>query len=214
MALDTFANLKAYLRSQSTRSEMSDGNLDDFILQAERAMYANPVAMIKVRGEETRSTALLSTSSRFLALPTSYLSMRRMIVRLDVGTTAERDLDILFQAPDQMQVLDADGVPNFFTVTSQLEFNRLPLVADTVEMQYFKSLTDLSSSNTSNDILTNFPDVYVFGCLRYLWLFAQEEEKAEFYKGQFYEAIRGANKKDRSGRYGSSPRMRIEGATP
>ena len=214
MSLSTFAGLKDYLRNQSTRTEMSEPQLGDFILQAERAMYANPVQTMKVRSEETRATALLSTTSRFIALPDGYLSMRRLIVRLDVGTTGERDHDIKFRAPDQMQVSPNDGIPRFFTTTSQLEFDRLPLDADTIEMQYMKSLTDLSSANTSNDILTDYPDVYVFGSLIYLWLQAQEEEKSEFYKGRFYEAIRGANKKDRQGRYGANPRMRIEGATP
>jgi len=208
MALDTYTNLKAAIKAQSTRTEMSDAEIDDFIAMAEADMYSN-VDPIRIRDMESRQTASLSASSRFLALPDSFLEMRRLKLNLSLG-----DQDVRFMAPDQMNLDGTSGIPAFYSVTSQLEFNRVPDSAYTIEMQLYKKLTALSSSNETNAILTNYPTIYLFGALWGLWLMAQEEEKAEFYYSKFTQAIKGANTGDKAGKYGSAPFIRIEGSTP
>lgn len=209
MALDSFNNLKASIRNQSTRTEMSDDNLEDFIQMAEAEMYSNAIAPIRFRSMESRQTATLSTSDRFLELPPNFLEMRRLKLNL-----SGRDSDVKFMAPDQLNLRGDSGIPQFYSVTSQIEFERVPDSAYTAEMQLYIKLTALSTSNATNAILAQFPTVYLFGALWALWLQAQEEEKAEFYYGKFINAIRGVNNGDRKGKYGSAPRIRLEGATP
>jgi len=209
VALDTFNNLLASIRRQSSRTEMKDDDLVDFIEMAEAEMYSNPIAPIRFRDMESRQTATLSTSSRFLALPPNFLQMRRLKLNL-----SGRDSDVKFMAPDQLNLDGDSGIPAFYSVTSQLEFNRVPDSDYTVEMQLYIKLDALSTANTTNAILTQFPTVYLFGALWALWLQAQEEEKAEFYYGKFINAIRGVITGDRKGKYGSAPFIRLEGSTP
>ena len=208
MALDNYDNLKVAVTRFTGRNDISD-ILDDAIDIAESRIFANPIAPLRLRSMETRSTASADSASRFLALPDGFLSMRRLKVELSGG-----DCDIRYRTPDQLLVQGQSGIPRFFTVTSQLEFDRTPDSTYTIEMQYFKRIDALSSSNPTNDILTNYPDVYLYGCLWVINQFGAEEDKANYYESKFIEAIQGANKQDKRGRYGSAPVMRTEGATP
>ena len=203
-----YSNLKEELISFTGRNDI-DSFLDTAIDICESRIYANPVAPLRLRSMEIRATATLDTNSRFLALPTDFLAMRRLKLNLSGG-----DCDVKFMAPEQLSLNGDSGIPRHFTVTSQIGFDRTPDSAYEIEMQYFGRLTALSSSNATNNIITNYPEIYLYGCLSVINEFEAEEEKAGYYHNKFIEAIQGANKQDRRGRYGASPIMRIEGATP
>jgi hypothetical protein len=209
MALDNYDNFKAAVVRFSGRNDIATEIIDDAINIADSQIYGNPDAPLRIRSMETRATAAASTSERFLALPDGFLMMRRLKINNALG-----DCDVRYRTPEQLPLYGETGIPRFFTVTSQVEFERVPDSAYTVEMQYFKRFDAISDSNQTNDILTLFPNIYLFGALYIINQFAAEEEKAEYYYNKFIQAIAGANHQDRRGRYGSSPIQRIEGVTP
>ena len=212
MALTTFADLKASIVSWSKRNDISN-MVDDFIVLAEAEMYNNQPGPIRIRAMEARATASVSTSSRFLELPTDFLQMRRLKLNSPFGTSSY-DTDIEYYSPEQMPLCGLVNVPRFFTVTTQLEFDSTPDQAYTIEMQYLKKLTALSDSNTTNYILTNYPTIYLYGTLWALFQYSMEQDVAEYYYSEFIKSIQGANATDQAGRYGSAPVVRIEGYTP
>ena len=110
--------------------------------------------------------------------------------------------------------VDTSGLPRFFTITDQIEFDRVPDALYTVEFQYIALPTPLSTSNQTNTVLTNNPNIYLFGALKEAFAWAGDTENQVKYEAKFANAIKGANKKDRDGRYGPAPAMRIEGSTP
>ena len=112
MAFGTYAELKTAIIDYSGRSDLSV-RVDDFIDLAESEMFANQFSPLRFRQEETRSTALASTSSRFLALPTGFKSMRRL--RIQLASTDSCDIE--YRSPDQLPINAASGLPAFFTVT-------------------------------------------------------------------------------------------------
>lgn len=210
MAIDSYANLKVALENWSKRTD-SLSVLDDFIDLTEADLWTGPAGgePLRIRDMEARATATASTSDRFLALPDSYLEMRKL--RLYSGSN---QYDLNFRVPESVNVIPSSGIPTDYTITSQLEFNRIPSSAYTVEMQYYKSLTALSSSNTSNAVLSRFPMVYLYGGLYHLNNWALDEQKAGKYLNLFIAAIRSANKGDKKGRFGPAKAVRIEGSTP
>lgn len=208
MAIDSYANLKAAIVRFNGSDDLAE-TIDDAIDIAESRMYANPAENLRLRSMEFRATASADTSSRFLALPTGFLKMRRLQIE-----TSNGNCDIRYMTPEQLNITGTGGVPRFFTVTSQIEFERVPDTAYTVEMQYFARPTPIDDTNTTNDVLTNYPDIYLFGALWVVNQYSAEEEKAEYYYGKFIESIRGANLQDKRGRYGAAPVMRTETATP
>lgn len=212
MALDTYSNLKAAIRDWCHRNDQPDDRIDDYIKMAETTMFANDDDVLSVRTEEKRATADTSITSRFLALPDNYLEMRSFHALRDNA----RNIDIKQRAPENLYVHDDTdtGVPTRFTVTSQIEFNRISDIVYTVEMNYVREITPLSDSNTTNSILTNYPAIYMQGSLWALRTWTEEEERAEYHYGKFLQAIRGANNKTIKGAYGPAPVMLVEGATP
>lgn len=203
MALDNYDNLKASIIRWMGRNDLAD-LADDFIDIAESRMYANPIANLRLRSMETRSTASTVVGERFIALPDDYLEQRR----LKYDLTNKNDVDLEFRTPDQLNLKDGNGRPCYFTVTSQFEFERPFDEIYTIEIQHFKRLTALSDANTSNDILTNYPDIYLYGSLWAAKQYASEEEEAEYFYNKFIESIAGANEQDMMGRYGPAPVVR------
>lgn len=202
MALDTFDNLKLEIIDWSHRSDI-DQKVDDFIDLAETEMFQNPIQVLKTREGETRATASADITTRYLALPDGFREMRRLRIDRDTGFT-----ELIYRTPEQLRAIDGPQLPCFFTITSQIEFNTVPDEAYTVEMQYFADFTPLSDSNQTNPVLTNSPNVYLFGALTQLFTWANDDENMIKYENKFINAIRGANKKFRAGRYGPNPVMK------
>jgi hypothetical protein len=209
MALANYQNLKDSAIAWSHRADL-DLLIDDFILLAENEFYSNPVETLSLRVMEGQATATASTSSRQVTLPADFLSNRRIRLQLSTGDHGE----LKYRAPEQMVIQGASGQPRYYTITDVLEFDRTPDTAYTVEFQYFKKIAALTSEATTNDILTNYPNIYLYGVLHQAFLYATDEVEAAKWQRKFISAIKGANRKDKKGRFGTAPAMRIEGATP
>jgi len=206
MAIDNYGNLKATIIRLDGSNSISD-IVDDAIDLAESEMYANSDEPIKHRSMENRATAALS--GRFLALPAGFLEMRALHIVLSGSNQ-----DVRYATPESISVVLNSGRPAYFTVTSQIEFDRVPDSSYTIEMSYLAKLTALDDTNTTNDILTDNPSVYLYGSLWAVNLFNAEEEKAQYYYGLFINAVKGANKRFKKGRFGPAPTMKYEGSTP
>lgn len=204
MSLDSYVNLKASIRNWSHRNDMPDSLIDDFISLTETAMWQ----LLEIRDMSSRATASMG-ADRFLALPDDFIKMRRLSI-----LTGGRVIDLKYATPESMQVVSTTSQPGFFTVTTQLEFDRVPDSTYEVEMTYFKELTPLSDSNTTNAVLTRFPDIYLSGALHYLFKWGAFESQSQDYLVKFSDAIKRANKQDKKGRYGPAMAGRREGSTP
>ena len=202
MALDTYDNLLTEIINWSHRDDLGP-KMPDFIQLAENAMYSNGVEVLTVRSMEIVSTAV--TAGEYLALPDDFESARS--VRLITGNNS---CSIVFQAPEQMRKLVSTGQPNFFTVIgNEIQFDRVPDSAYTIEFQYYRKAAALTELNQTNEILTNHPAIYLFGALAQIFGYAQDTEQEASYGRKFIGAIQGANKADKRGRYGPAPAMSL-----
>lgn len=212
MPLDNYSNLKASIKRISKRNDVSDADIEDYIAQCESSFYNNPITPLRIRAMEARATATADTASRFLQLPDLFLQMRR--IKLNDPYSGSKDTDIRYMSPEQMPLRNLTDIPIYFTVTTQLEFDSTPDQAYTVEMQYVKRLTALSDASPTNDILTNYPNIYLYGSLVHLFTEYQEFDLAAQHEQRFMAAIDGANAADQAGRYGPAPAVRQEGYLP
>ena len=184
---------------------MPDELIDDFIDLAEADMFV----ALRLRSMASRQTATTGTTDRFFQLPDDFVEMRRLSLIID-----NRHRELKYLAPEAMRVIEESERPQHFTVTTQLEFDRIPDQAYSMEMSLFTSLTPLSDSNTTNAVLTNYPNIYYFGSLYHLYDWADFDGMAQKYQSRFAQAIQLANKQDRRGRYGPAPVIQKEGWTP
>jgi hypothetical protein len=206
MSLDTYDNLLKEIVSFSHRDDLGD-KIATFIQIAETTMYANDVELLAVRSMETISTAL--TVGEYL--PEYYESLRgiRFLTANNIGK-------LNYQAPQQIYNNVTPGRPNFFTIVgNEIQFDRLPDSEYTIEIQYYRKALPLSPTNQTNNILTKYPNIYLFGALAALFGFSTDTQQEALYINKFIGAIRGANKSDKKGRYGPAPAMSMtNGMTP
>lgn len=208
MGLATFNELRESIINWSKRGDILSLT-DDFIAIAESLMYSNPDASLRILDMETRATDYTNTTDRFMPLPTRYVQMRQVKINLDdLGEPA-----ITFVSPESMIIKEVEGIPVYYTIASQIEFDRIPDDMYEIEMLYYQSLAPLSATNQTNAILTRFPHIYLYGALFACKDWGMLQDEAAGYYQKFIAAIRGANQQDRRGRY-HAPSIRVAAVTP
>lgn len=207
MALSNYSELKQSIINWSHRSDM-DLLIDDFIRLAEVDMYSSTSGheSLEIRAMETSATGTIASNA--LALPTGFISLRGFRITGDSGW------DLRYKTPESMVNQPSTGMPKYYTITTQFEFDKTPDQSYSYEIDYIQKPTGVSSSNTTNITLTNYPNIYLYGALAMLYAHADDEMQAQKYYTRFSDAINGANAETEAGKYGASPYARINGATP
>ena len=222
MAINDYSTLRTAVSgsakaSWSHRADILQ-NFDDFLQLMQEEMYRGvpeiPGAQgLRIREMEQRSTASLSTSSRFLQLPDDYLEPRRAELEYTDANALTTVYPLKYVVPSLLVQQYGSGRPSCFTITSQYEFDITPDIAYTIEDQFYNKITDLSSSNTTHTILTKFPSIFLYGCLYEAFKWAQNFEKANYYGSLFQNSINAANEQDEWG-IGPAPQMIMVGPIP
>lgn len=214
MPLSNYSELRTAVagaapQSWSHRTDVL-GVFDTFLHLAEEEMYAggDTTGGIRIRDMLTTDTTTLSTSVRTLALPTNFLEFRKL--NLEYSDAIYPPLQ--YRTPHELRVYSSAGHPCYYTVTSQIEFDRVADVAYTLNRVYYAKLTGLSSSNTTNSILTRFPSIYLYGCMSQLYKWNQNIEKAVAFHELFMDAIEKANAQEKKGNIGPTPQMVYQGS--
>lgn len=201
MALSTYTELKTSVASWLHRTDLTS-QLDDFIALGEEMIWHE----LRVKEMEDNDTVTLSTSSRYANLPTGTLEIRRIylsaspIVHLLPMTTTQIDQYYLTSA----------GKPKYYAVLgSQIELERTPDSAYDLYVNYYKKLTALSSSNSTNDILTYYPSVYLWACCLAGAIYIKDSAAMAEYKGLFDDAVLMANGQTKKGQHGAGLAVRV-----
>ena len=134
-------------------------------------------------------------------------STKRSAVEVDAVALVSM-FEVMFTPLASMSICSHAGTPNRFSVTSQIELNRASDQVYTLEMDYYKAPTALSGSNTTNDVLTNHPNVYLAGCLKHAFRWTLQYELADYWEGKFNQYIAEANRYARKGRIGANPQRK------
>ena len=204
MAYDTYDNLKKAVLEQTHRRNLGT-KFDDFLDITEVEIRSNPEGSLKMNLNEKISTAQNTTTSRFLALPDGFQSSRKFSITID-----DDIYGLKFRTPDQLIIRRATGTPCFFTVrNNEIEFDILPDVIYTVTLTYTTDLTPLSPTNQTNDILTKYPNIYLYGCLKQASIFNEDVEQSIINDGLFLEAIDSANNAEHNIKYPTQPQETI-----
>lgn len=208
MALDNYANLKATIIDYAGRDDLSS-NVDDFIDLAESKMYNNEHATLTVDNFENVTTLQTVAGTNAVALPTGYLSQRSLTI---TASGAEREL--FYNTPAAIPKRAASGIPVYFTIEAgNIVFDRTPDGVYDLQFTYLGKPTALSSTNQTNSVLTNYPEIYLYGALSELYKYTSEPDDSASYFNDFISAIRGANKGSRK-RTNPQPQGRVRGSTP
>ena len=210
MALDTYSSLKTALAAWSARTDLETGGaqasyLDDFIDLAEDMHKTPPVAVDSpilggVRGNITRATGTLTAGTATLSLPSDFLELDRIVLTADMTTLRFMDAT---QLKERATV--GSSKPSVFTIADVIEFDCPPDSGYAYELKYWPQFSALSSTQTTNWLLTNFPRCYLTACMYWLSKFNQDDAGEERWGAAYKSAAWSANESYRRGRYSRGP---------
>lgn len=172
-----------------------------------------------VRQMENRATTTVDTSTsepEFISLPDDFQSMRR--VRLP-GVIGKPHLQFL--SGTQMDELrtsrgDAAGWPVYFTIFgTEMEICPTPDSDFEIEMVYRANIPALTSTNTTNWLLTLAPDIYLYGALLESAPYIKEDGRLQVWGAGFSSVVDGLNRLGAASAFNAGPiAMRTSGVTP
>lgn len=200
MALTTYAELQTSIAGFLNRDDLT-AVVPDFITLAEASMQRD----LKHWRMEKRATA--SIDARFSAVPDDFVSP----VRFQVGTTDAPMQPISVQdMHDRRNARDDDaGTPCFYAlVGDEFEFMPTPSAALTATLYYRAKVPALSDSNTSNWVLANAPDVYLYGALIHTAPYLVEDARVATWGGLYAQAVAQFNKQGEAGKFGGAGKRR------
>lgn len=186
-----FSTLKADIEVLLPHSDYTDSLKESFIRLAEAQIRRRVRVAAMITTDESFSQSAQST-----ALPTGWLSF--LSVSLDNANG--RKLDYL--APQRLRsspVWDSTGNPQAYTIEGQ-SLVVAPFTASTLHLVYYKAFDALSASTSTNWLLTNAYDVYLYGALRAAAEWAMDEAAEIRFAVKFKNAVDELNAEQKMAR--------------
>lgn len=157
MALSTYSELKASVADWLNRSDLTAA-IPDFIALAEAQMERK----LRTRQMISRATATIDTE--YGAVPADFLEVKSFKLQTNPVTPLQ------FETIDSLDNLQSQnpssGKPRYFSIVGgQIRTVPVPDSSYTAELTYYGKLTKLSSTETTNWLLSAAPDVYLYGSL-------------------------------------------------
>ena len=209
MAISTFAELKTAAANWLDRSDLTD-RIPEFIALAEARFNR----VLRIRDMETVSTAISTVAgTREYSLPTGFVQMK------EFHLTTNPITPLSYITPEMMSRMWAGsttGKPMVFTIIADnVRLGPSPDVVYTTSMLYYKTFTALSTDNTTSEMLTNNPDVYLYGTLLEAEPFIMNDARVPLWLQAFEKAINDIQNQDNKDRHsGSQLRVMNTGGYP
>lgn len=167
MAIATFAQLKTAVASWLHRTDLTSV-IPDFVTLCETDIKRD----LRLREMEASTTVALTSTT--LALPDGFLEVRRVIVD---------DIVQDYIQPSGFNPLRESLTSNYTVLGTNLLFQ---VSSGTAKVDYFKQFTALSVDGDTNWLLTNHPDIYLFGSLAWACSYTRDDPTA--FRGQYLAA--------------------------
>ena len=197
MAIGTYAELQIAVANWLDRDDLTD-RIPEFITLAEARMNR----LLRLRLMENKYTASTVAAQRNYALPTSYLQMRNF----QINVTPVRPLQYVTpEVYDRIWGGSSSGTPEVYTIiTNEVQLGPKPDSVMTMEMLFYKKITALSVSNTTEQMLTENPDIYLYGALMEAEPFIMNDERVGLWAQGFAQAVQALQEQDNKDRHSGS----------
>ena len=209
MAIGTFAELKTAASNWLDRSDLTD-RIPEFISLAEARFNR----VLRIRDMEVVSTSISTAAgTREYDLPTRFVQMKEFHLTTDPLTPLAY---ITPEMMSRMQAGSAKSKPQVFTIIAdKVRLGPNPDAVYTTSMLYYQAFAALSDSATTNDMLTNNPDVYLYGTLLEAEPFIMNDERVQLWLAAFEKAVSDIQNQDNKDRHsGSQLRVMNTGGYP
>jgi hypothetical protein len=197
VAIANYSDLVSAIGDWLARSDLS-ARSPDFIALAEARFRRE----LRVREMLEQTTGSIATNS--LGLPGDFLEVHRFT--LDTAS----DLPLEYRPIEDVETRYAgviSGVPVIFTILgSNLILYPTPDGSYDYTLDYYAAVPALTAANTTNWLLTNAPDLYLFSALAEAESFLQNDDRIAIWKDRADMAMRGLNLANQRAARSNAPR--------
>jgi len=215
MAIGTYAELQTAVANWLDRGDLTE-RIKEFIDLAEARMnrVLRLQLMVNIDTTTLGGAAALVAGTRDYALPSGYLQM------IDFALTTDPITPLSYITPENMNRMWAGsqlGIPRAYTILSNnssgtptptVRLGPSPAGAYTYSMMFYKKIEALGTGNTTEAMLTDNPDIYLYGALMEAEPFLMNDARVQLWATAYQEAVANLQEQDNKDRHSGSA-MRV-----
>lgn len=200
MAISTYSELQSAVGDFLNRQDLTTV-IPTFIALAEADLNRS----IRHRSMLTRATATID--SQFTALPTDFLEAKNIQLNSEPITVLRY---VTMEHADLVRQRNPTGQPVYYSIVGDtLEVVPVPDASFTAELTYYKKITALSDSDTTNWLLSYHPDVYLYGTLMQSAPYLKDDQRIPIWGSLYRQYLADVNaSSDKAEFSGSALHMR------
>jgi hypothetical protein len=198
MAISNYTELQTAVANWLDRDDLS-ARIPEFIELCEARFNRT----LRIRAMETLDESVDTVAgTSTIALPTGYIQMR------DIHLIADPIVQLQYVTPEiynRIYAGSSSGKPQVYTIiANNIKFGPTPDVVYDVSMLYYKKFDALSDSSPTNWVITNAPDVYLYGALLEAEPFLMNDQRIQLWATALTESMTKIQEQDQKDRHSGS----------
>lgn len=197
MSISTYSELQSAVADFLNRDDLASA-VPTFIRLAE-ARFSRDLRHWRM---ETRSTAELDT--QYSAIPSDFLQPIRLQIT-DAPTSEVAPISTAQMLQLRGDRNDRVGRPTNYALTAGgIELYPTPDLTYNASLVYYARIPALSASNTTNWLLTEAPDVYLYGALVHSAPYLKDDARIQIWEALLAQGVNNLNTGSADAKYGGS----------
>jgi hypothetical protein len=197
MSIATYSELNTAVANWLDRDDLTD-RIPEFIALCEARFNR----LLRIRAMEYKQTATTVSGQRNLALPTGFIQMRNLQMNENPIVPMQYVTPEIY---DRLYGSTLTGTPQMYTIIAdEIQLGPIPGSALTIEMLFYKKFDALTAAATTNWMIINAPDVYLYGCLLEAEPFIMNDPRVQLWATAFKQAIADMQEQDNKDRHSGS----------
>lgn len=206
MGLANYTELKASVANYLNRNDLGSV-IPDFITLVENRLNRD----IRARVNMVRATTTTTGGQAYYNLPSDMIELRNVTYDATSNSYA-----LSYLSPESLSReygTYSNGFPRAYTnLGKNIKLAPTPDAAYTIHIDYFQKLTPLSDSNLTNNILTEFPSLYLYGSCMEGAIYLDDNDQVQRFATLYGQALSDVKAAEDAARYsGTVLTMTVQG---
>jgi hypothetical protein len=206
MSLSNYTELKTSIANYLNRNDLTNV-IPDFITLTEDRLNRD----LRVASNVVRAETTTTASQAFYNLPADIVELKNITYEATSSSHALSYLSMESASREYGGV--TSGYPRAYTlVGDNLKLLPTPDGTYTININYYKKLSSLSDSNLTNDIITNYPALYLFGSCMEGAIYLNDTEQSQRFASIFAQTMSEVKESEEKSLYaGTVLTMSVQG---
>jgi len=205
MALSSYSGLQTAIANLLMRDDLTN-YIPDWITLCESDVNRQ----LQVQDMEVTTLLTVSTSNYSVSLPSDYSTFRAAYIDTVSSGISSNAKTIASVTPQTLFSNYLNGGTNSTPLAFAITGNKLRVapIPDTtyyINFVYYQTVPALSSTNTTNWLLTQYPAVYLYGSALHSAPFLNDDGRLGMWAGLYAENLAQIKAQDLYARYGATP---------